>query len=68
MLTYAYAFSGRFGRSINKLLKDRSGASALEYGVLAAVMVAAVVVAANTFGAQFGTLATKVQAHIDAIN
>jgi Flp pilus assembly pilin Flp len=46
--------------SLKRLVQDRRGISALEYGVLAAVVVVAVAVFANGFSGIFSTVTTKI--------
>lgn len=51
---------------LSHLKADRKGVTALEYGVIAAVLVVAVATAMNTFGSSIGTFFTGVMTTINA--
>lgn len=56
MLNFVVAHSGRFGRLLHTLKNDKRGVSALEYGILAAVIGAGVAVAAPSYVSALTTL------------
>ena len=51
---------------VSRFLKDQSGATAIEYGLIAALIALAIMVGAGSLGnsinAQFGRIATKLNA------
>jgi pilus assembly protein Flp/PilA len=49
---------------IRKLLKNQSGASAIEYGLIAAGIAVAIAVVVFTVGSQLNTLFTNIAAQI----
>ncbi len=57
---------------INKLLRDRNGATAIEYGLIAALVALAIVAGLGTLGTnlntQFSNIAAQVQTHNAAAN
>lgn len=48
---------------VNRFIKDESGATAIEYGLIAALIAVAIIVAVGTVGTKlgdlFGTVSTK---------
>ncbi len=56
MLTYSLALIERAKAELNRLSRDRKGITALEYGILAAVMVAALLGAFKTLTGDLSTL------------
>lgn len=58
-------------RSFRSILRDRKGVSALEYGLLAALIAAAVITAATTFGGSLNTafdgLGNKLEAEVNKV-
>lgn len=49
-----------------KFLKDESGATAIEYGLLAALIAVGIIVTAGTLGDSLNTTFTKVSTELDA--
>ncbi|PLX37966.1 MAG: Flp family type IVb pilin [Hyphomicrobiales bacterium] len=53
-------------KNFMRFLKDEDGATAIEYGLIAALIAVAIIGAATTLGTQlsttFGTVSTKLQA------
>ena len=51
---------------LNRFAKDESGATAIEYGLIAALIAVVIITAVTTLGtnlsSKFGTIATKVSA------
>ena len=60
MLIYSYTLLERVKTELNRLRADRKGITALEYGILAAIMVTALV-------AGFGTVTTALKSLFTAI-
>jgi pilus assembly protein Flp/PilA len=46
---------------VERFLKDESGATAIEYGLIAALIAVAIITAASQLGTQIGTTFTKVK-------
>jgi pilus assembly protein Flp/PilA len=46
---------------VARFVKDESGATAIEYGLIAALIAVAIITAATTLGAQIATTFTKVK-------
>lgn len=71
MLAYVYAYSGRIGREFvnatQRLKGDRKGVTALEYGLMAALVSLAIVGAATTLGGNIATLFTNVAGKVSNI-
>jgi pilus assembly protein Flp/PilA len=49
------------GRTIEKFLRDESGATAIEYGLIAAGIAVAIIVAVQTVGSNLNTTFTNVE-------
>ena len=49
---------------LTKLLKDESGATAIEYGLIVTLISVVVIVALNTIGTELNTAYTKVGANL----
>jgi pilus assembly protein Flp/PilA len=49
------------GRTIKKFLRDESGATAIEYGLIAAGISVAIIVAVQTLGSGLNTTFTNVE-------
>ena len=50
-----------------KFLKDQSGATAIEYGILAAMMAVAVIAAVTTLGTELSALFGKIATALDDV-
>ena len=53
---------------INKLLRDEQGATAIEYGLIAALIAVAAMAAFGTIGSQLNTTFTKVGTKLEDAN
>lgn len=60
MLNYVVAHSGRFGRFVTRFAKDKSGASALEYGILLGLVGAGIAVAVPPYLAGLNSMFTAI--------
>ncbi len=45
---------------VSRFLKDESGATAIEYGLIASLIAVAIITAASTLGTQIGTTFTNI--------
>jgi pilus assembly protein Flp/PilA len=52
----------------NRFIKDESGATAIEYGLIAALIAVAVITALQTVGTQLTATFTKVSTELTAAN
>jgi pilus assembly protein Flp/PilA len=53
---------------INKLFRDEAGATAIEYGLIAALIAVAAIVGMNALGESLDTTFNNVSAELDANN
>jgi pilus assembly protein Flp/PilA len=60
MFAYGFALVERVKAELNRLKADRKGITALEYGILAAIVVGALITAATTLGGDLKTLFTNI--------
>ena len=53
---------------INKLIRDEAGATAIEYGLIAALISVALIAGATALGGQIGTTFNTLNTKLDAAN
>jgi pilus assembly protein Flp/PilA len=54
-------------KTIAKFLRDDSGATAIEYGLIAALIAVAIIAAATTLGGNLGTLFNNIGNRLDNV-
>ncbi len=52
---------------IEKFIKDESGATAIEYGLIAALIAVAIIAGASALGGQLGTMFTNISTRLSRV-